>query len=77
MVLPRLEAVLNVLQGVVAEVVLDLGCSDGSITMLVAGKVGARRVYGVDLDDEALAGASEKGLSVFQSRSIQGLNSTP
>lgn len=36
MVLPRLEAVLNVLQGVVAEVVLDLGCGDGSITMLLA-----------------------------------------
>jgi len=64
--LPRLEAVLNILQDVVAEVVLDLGCGDGSITMLIAGRVGAKKVYGVDLDDEALARASERGLSVFK-----------
>ena len=66
MALPRLDAVLGVLEGVVAEAVLDLGCGDGSITMLLAKRVGARRVYGVDLDEGALAEAFKRGLNVFK-----------
>jgi ribosomal protein L11 methylase PrmA len=66
MTLSRLKAVLDVLESVVAETVLDLGCNDGSITMLVAERVGARRVYGLDLDEEALTKASKRGLNVFK-----------
>ncbi len=35
-------------------------------SLLVAERVDARRVYGVDLDDEALAKASRRGLTVFK-----------
>jgi trans-aconitate methyltransferase len=32
---------------------LDLGCGDGSSTMLVAERIGASKVYGIDLDEES------------------------
>jgi trans-aconitate methyltransferase len=31
---------------------LDLGFGDGSSTMLVAERIGASKVYGIDLDEE-------------------------
>jgi ubiquinone/menaquinone biosynthesis C-methylase UbiE len=44
-----------------SDVLLDLGCGDGSSTMLVAERIGASKVYGIDLDEEKLRNAKGKG----------------
>jgi SAM-dependent methyltransferase len=44
---------------------LDLGCSDGGLTTLIARIVNADRVFGIDVDSNALAEASRKGVRSF------------
>jgi len=39
---------------------LDLGCGDGSSTMLVAERIGTSKVYGIDLDEENTMRARER-----------------
>lgn len=65
--LPRLEAALMVLRrrGIRAETMLDLGCSDGVLTIEVARAVQARDVYGIDTDEEALREASARSIKDF------------
>jgi|GEM_PF-1556546 Methylase involved in ubiquinone/menaquinone biosynthesis len=46
---------------------LDLGCGDGSSTMLVAERIGASKVYGIDLDEENVMRARERGVIVYRS----------
>jgi ubiquinone/menaquinone biosynthesis C-methylase UbiE len=41
---------------------MDIGCGDGSFTVKVAEVFGAREVYGVDVVDEALNEAKNKGV---------------
>jgi SAM-dependent methyltransferase len=41
---------------------LDLGCQDGSFTKVIAKKVGAKRAYGIDLDDERIIECEKKGI---------------
>lgn len=43
---------------------LDLGCDDGTWTIKVAQKIGASQVFGLDLVDEQLNKASQKGIIV-------------
>lgn len=42
---------------------LDLGCDDGAWSMALAGRIGTKRVYGIDIVPERLALASQKGVS--------------
>jgi len=46
---------------------LDLGCGDGSSTMLVAERIGASKVYGIDLDEESIRSARERGVLAYRS----------
>jgi SAM-dependent methyltransferase len=46
---------------------LDLGCGDGSSTMLVAERIGASKVYGIDLDEENVMRARERGVLAYSS----------
>jgi len=42
--------------------VVDLGCEEGNFTLWVAGKVGASRVCGVDVESELVERARSKGI---------------
>lgn len=49
-----------------AERMLDIGCSNGSLTVLVANLVNASEVYGVDVSDKALEVARMRGVSTYR-----------
>lgn len=44
------------------ESLLDIGCGFGGLTSLVAEKLGARKIHGIDVDAEALREAQDKGI---------------
>jgi len=60
----KISAVLKMIAKHVHKVrsYLDLGCSDGSLTILVARAVNADRVFGIDVDSRALQEAFRKGV---------------
>ncbi len=62
--LPRVREAVKLLirHGIRANVYVDLGCNDGSIAVEVAKVVGAKNIYCIDIDRNALAKAKEKGL---------------
>ncbi|MEM3465488.1 MAG: class I SAM-dependent methyltransferase [Candidatus Jordarchaeales archaeon] len=60
------EAIFSLLEKHKGSTLLDFGCGDGSSTMLVAAHVNASKVIGVDLDDEALKKAREKGILTYK-----------
>lgn len=43
---------------------IDLGCDDGAITNMVAGKLGTKNVHGVEIVDERIKIAQSKGVVV-------------
>jgi len=67
-VAPRIATALELLRGanVKAEAMLDLSCNDGSVTIEIAKAVGAKEVYGVDIDENALKLAAARGIKVFK-----------
>jgi len=58
------ENILNFLDKDKDAIFLDLGCDDGLWTMKLAEKLGAKKVYGVDIIDEKLNIASKNGVVV-------------
>lgn len=62
------NAVLKLLKrhNIAAQRYLDLGCGDGSLTARVASFIRAKEVIGVDISEEALEKAKEKGIKVFK-----------
>jgi SAM-dependent methyltransferase len=65
--LPRFKEALDLLKrhDIKANVLVDLGCGDGSLTIEMAKVVGASEVYCVDVDAEALNVAASRGLRTF------------
>ena len=65
--LPRFREAISVLKryNVRADVLLDLGCSDGSLTVEIAKVVGASETYCVDIDVNDLGVVSARGLKTF------------
>jgi predicted RNA methylase len=65
--LPRFREAISVLKryNVRADVLLDLGCGDGSLTIEIARVVGASVTHCVDIDVNALGVASARGLKTF------------
>lgn len=45
---------------------LDIGCGDGSLTIKVASIIEALEIYGVDVDESALARAIERGITALK-----------
>jgi len=65
MQLPRFESTLKVLYGIKVGTLLDLGCSNGSLTMEIANIVQAHEIYGVDIDESALKKTAIRGIKTF------------
>jgi len=63
-VLNSLRRRLPLLMSMKAEKYLDIGCGDGSFTVKVAEIFGARQIYGVDVADETLNDAKNKGVKI-------------
>lgn len=65
--LPRLKKVLDLLKryDIKADVLIDLGCGDGRLTVEMAKVVGASEVYCIDVDAKALNVAASRGLRTF------------
>ncbi|MEZ0346064.1 MAG: class I SAM-dependent methyltransferase [Infirmifilum sp.] len=67
MSLPRLSKALQLIKkNVKARTMLDVGCNNGELTEVIARHVGAEEVYGVDVDEEALKMAMNRGIKVHK-----------
>ncbi|WP_083494627.1 class I SAM-dependent methyltransferase [Pyrodictium occultum] len=45
---------------------LDIGCGDGSLTILIANKLKVSEIYCIDVDENALSIANKKGIITFK-----------
>lgn len=64
----RIRVILDIVRDINhanIETFIDLGCYNGTLTLLVAIEAKAKAVYGVDVDKEALEKASSKGIKTF------------
>jgi ubiquinone/menaquinone biosynthesis C-methylase UbiE len=67
---PRISATIELLTKALdfkATRIVELGCGDGSLVIEVANALGAREVYGVDIDEAALKKAIDKGVRAYKS----------
>lgn len=64
---PRINIICKVARKLKGSVrrMLDLGCSDGSLTLAIKEACGAEEVYGIDIDANALKIAQQRGIKVF------------
>ena len=64
----RIKVILDIVRDIDhtnIQTFIDLGCHNGTLTLLVANVAGAKAVYGVDMDKEALEKASSNGVKTF------------
>jgi SAM-dependent methyltransferase len=61
-----LRHALDPIHGIQAPRLLDVGCGFGGLSMLVGEWVGAQEVHGLDIDDDVLEEAKEKGVRAVQ-----------
>jgi len=47
------------------ERMIDLGCNNGGITQMFKEKLGVKEVYGVDIDEEAIFVAKQRGVKAY------------
>lgn len=66
--LPRVQKVLQMVSSLNGKVkrVVDLGCGNGEITVIFKQKLGAKEVYGVDIDEKAILLAERRGIKVYR-----------
>lgn len=65
----KIEAVLDMMQGVKGRI-LDVGCADGTISMMIKGHTGSE-VYGIDINEENTKTAKAKGI-IVKAGSVDG-----
>lgn len=63
-ILPRMRRIMALASKSRAERILDIGCGDGSYSILLEEILGANEVYGIEIVPEAAAQAEEKGIKV-------------
>lgn len=60
------DVILSFLETNPNAALIDLGCNDGSWTIELAKKVNTKNVWGLDIVDDQLSSAKEKGISVVK-----------
>jgi methionine biosynthesis protein MetW len=63
---PRFEAVLRIARTLKCERLLDIGCGDGTFTVLLKETVKAREAVGIEIAPEAVSIAKRKGIEAYQ-----------
>lgn len=63
--LPRMEASVSLLKEFKAQRLLDIGCGDGSLSLLLKEAVGATEIYGIEISPEATEIAKRKGVNAI------------
>lgn len=63
-ILPRMKRIMALASKSMGERILDIGCGDGSYSILLKEILGANEVYGIEIVSEAAAQAEEKGIKV-------------
>lgn len=59
---PRFRKVLDIAAKLQGELMLDIGCGDGSFTVLLKEALKAKEVTGIDIAHEAIAALEKKGI---------------
>jgi len=64
---PKIRTLLKVVNEYIhsARVYMDIGCSDGELTYLIAETIKADKIIGIDIDIEALKKAKAKGIDTL------------
>lgn len=63
---PRFAEIIKIFRQLKGERLLDIGCGDGDITLLLKENSGAREVFGIDIAPEAVAAAQGKGIKAYK-----------
>jgi methionine biosynthesis protein MetW len=63
---PRFKEVAKIFTELRGERLLDVGCGDGDITLLLKERMGAKEAYGLELAHEAVTAAKQKGIICYQ-----------
>jgi SAM-dependent methyltransferase len=65
---PKIKTLLEVVNEYIhsARVYMDIGCSDGELTYLIAKLIKADKIIGIDIDIEALKKAKAKGIDTYR-----------
>lgn len=63
---PRFKKVLGIATGLKGERLLDIGCGDGSFTVLLKEALKAKEVTGIEIATEAVAALEGKGIKACQ-----------
>lgn len=62
---PRFDKVLKIASRLKCERLLDIGCGDGTFTILLKESLKAKEVAGIEISQEAIAAAKEKGITAY------------
>jgi len=63
---PRFREVAKIFGKLKGERLLDIGCGDGAVTLLLKENMDAEEVFGVEIAHEAVIAAREKGIKAYQ-----------
>jgi len=63
---PRLKEVAKIFDKFDGARLLDIGCGDGTFTLLLRNSMGAGEAFGVEIAREAVAAARKKGIKAYQ-----------
>lgn len=63
---PRFDKILRIARELKADNLLDVGCGDGTFTLLLKEALGAGEAVGIEIAPEAITALREKGIKAYQ-----------